>query len=308
MNDETTIDSVTIVVPQADVQSPDGRLSHVAAQLVDASREARANFIGREIQVVYPAFKEMVQRAHSLARAPVRTRSQGLVISAASSNGKTTLGKAIHTSLASSANKPLALSIDVGGATDAKTIYGRMLDALGSPARISHRLNDRELILTHILHGQRIRLLILDELQDILSGNEREQQKVLMCIRYLMNTMHLQVLGLGTENAFQALTANKHLATRFRECVLPKWQADTTLARFLASYERHLPFPAPSNLSSAPVVKLLAKVGRGAIGDIVERIRNAAFWALYENQPSISIDLLEKAELPPAVCLFGDEA
>jgi hypothetical protein len=285
-------------------------LSPEAAAVLDAPRDVRAAFVARDLLVRYPAFDAMVERARALALAPVRTRAQGLVLSAKSNNGKTTLAKSIHSALAkiSDVNRPIALSIDVGGATDAKTIYGRILDALGSPARISHRLNDRELILTHILKTQRVRLLILDELQDITTGNERDRQRVLMCIRYLMNNMQLQVLGLGTESAFQTLSANSHLAARFREVSLPKWRADATLAKFLATYERYLPLPAPSNLSSPAVLKLLAKIGQGSIGTIIDRLRDATHWAIAEDMPSITPELLERAALPPAECLYSEAA
>jgi hypothetical protein len=283
-------------------------LSPEAAKVLDAPRDVRAAFVARDLLVRYPAFDAMVERARALALAPVRTRAQGLVLSAKSNNGKTTLANSIHSALSkiSDANRPIALSIDVGGATDGKTIYGRILDAPGSPARISHRLNDRELILTHILKTQRVRLLILDELQDITTGNERDRQRVLMCIRYLMNNMQLQVLGLGTETAFQTLSANSHLAARFREVSLPKWRADATLARFLATFERYLPLPAPSNLSSPGTLKLLAKVGQGSIGTIIDRLRDAAHWAIAEDLPSITPDLLERAILPPAECLYSE--
>lgn len=283
-------------------------LSPEAEKVLDAPRDVRAAFVARDLLVRYPAFDAMVERARALALAPVRTRAQGLVLSAKSNNGKTTLANSIHSALSKigDANRPIALSIDVGGATDGKTIYGRILDALGSPARISHRLNDRELILTHILKTQRVRLLILDELQDITTGNERDRQRVLMCIRYLMNNMQLQVLGLGTETAFQTLSANSHLAARFREVSLPKWRADATLAKFLATFERYLPLPAPSNLSAPASLKLLAKIGQGSIGTIIDRLRDAAHWAIAEDQPSITPELLERATLPPAECLYSE--
>lgn len=286
------------------------RLSPEALAVVDASRDVRAAFVARDLLIRYPAFDAMVERARALALGPIRTRARGLVLSAKSNNGKTTLANTIHSALAklSDINRPIALSIDVGGATDGKTIYGRILDALGSPARISHRLNDRELILTHILKAQRVRLLILDELQDITAGNERERQRVLMCIRYLMNKMQLQVLGLGTESAFQAISANTHLAERFKEISLPKWRADETLAKFLATYERYLPLPAPSNLSSPAMVKLLAKIGQGSIGSITDRLRDATHWAIAEDMPSLTPELLERAVLPPAECLYAEAA
>jgi len=63
----------------------------------------------------------------------------------------------------------------MSGVRDARSVYGRIMEALGSPARISHRLSDRELLVQRLLRDADCRLLILDEVQDIVLGSEREQ-------------------------------------------------------------------------------------------------------------------------------------
>src|SRR3546814_14452094 len=67
---------------------------------------------------------------------------------------------------------PCVVRISISGIRDARSLYGRILEELGSPARISHRLSDRELLVQRLLRDVDCRLLILDAVQDVLLGSE----------------------------------------------------------------------------------------------------------------------------------------
>ncbi|MFK3648009.1 TniB family NTP-binding protein [Lysobacter enzymogenes] len=199
-------------------------------------------------------------------------------------------------------DRPFVVGISMSGARDARTVYGRILENLGSPARISHRVNDRETLVSRLLRNVGCRLLVLDEVQDIMLGNEREQQRALEGIKFLMNELQMHVLGFGTDKAFQGLASDPHLEARFTESALPGWRADSTLANFLATYERCLPFPEPSHLGREEIVKYMARTGDGILGKIVTRLQNAALAALCEGERSISLSQLEAAAMRPAQC------
>ena len=254
----------------------------------------------------YPAFDTVVGQAEWMIYEPELNRARGLVVSSERGNGKTTIAKLLqaHYNDRADPDRPSVVSISMSGARDARTVFGRILETLGSPARISHRVSDREMLVCRLLDGLGCRLLVLDEVQDIVLGSEREQQRALEGIKFLMNELKLHVIGFGTEKAFQALASDPHLEARFTEFVLPRWKADSTLANFLATYERYLPFEEASNLGSADVVKLLAKVGGGTLGKTVSRVQNAALAAMIEGAKSISMKHLETATTRPAQCVL----
>jgi len=197
----------------------------------------------------------------------------------------------------------------MSGVRDARSVYGRIMEALGSPARISHRLSDRELLVQRLLRDADCRLLILDEVQDIVLGSEREQLRALEGIKLLMNELRMPILALGTDQADKGFRSDGHLAARFTAYHLPGWSADTTLADFLVTYERFLPLKKPSNLGSPDKVKALAKIG-GVIGRIVARVQNAAMAAIVDGTECITKDLLLKAVSRPGTCFLtpGKEA
>ncbi|QWP77216.1 TniB family NTP-binding protein [Lysobacter sp. K5869] len=284
--------------------SVSGRLEQATQALLEAPLEARIQHVLQDRLVRYPAFDSVKGQAEWLIYEPRQTRARGIVVSSERGNGKTTLAHIINRQYNDRSNldRPFVVEISMSGARDARTVYGRILESLGSPARISHRVSDRETLVSRLLRSVGCRLLVLDEVQDIMLGNEREQQRALEGIKFLMNELQMHVLGFGTDKAFQGLASDPHLEARFTEYVLPRWKADSTLANFLATYERCLPFSEPSHLGREEVVKHMAKVGGGTLGRIVTRLQNAALEALCEGERFITMSRLETAVMRPARC------
>jgi hypothetical protein len=256
--------------------------------------------------VLYPALIDVVSEAEWMIYEPSQTRARGLVVCADRGNGKTSLAALIHQRFKDyeRSDVPCVLRISMSGVRDARSVYGRIMEELGSPARISHRLSDRELLVQRLLRDVNCRLLILDEVQDILLGSERDQVRALEGIKLLMNQLRLPILAFGTDKAGKGFSADPHLAARFRECMLPNWTADDTLANFLATYERLLPLRKPSNLASADKVAAFAKIGGGVLGKIVTRIQNAALAAIEDGSECITKELIMKAVARPSRCLL----
>ena len=285
--------------------SPASRLHPLAERLLRASDLERAAFVIQDLTIRYPALEQVAAEAEWMIHEPRQTRARGLIVCAGKDNGKTSLAKLIHDRFNDyhHVDLPCVLRISMSGVRDARSVYGRIMEELGSPARISHRLSDRELLVQRLLRDVDCRLLILDEVQDILLGSEREQQRALEGIKLLMNELRLPILAFGAEKAGQAFNSDGHLAARFAQFTMPTWKADGTLANFVATYERFLPFGKPSNLAAQDKLGYLAKVGDGILGNIVRRIKNAALLAIAEGNDCITLDTLKKAVARPSVCL-----
>lgn len=283
--------------------APLGRLLPGVQALLDAPVAERARIILRDHVISYPALATVREQARWMFSQDPSVRASGLVVSASPGNGKTSLALSIQRSLRGvDGCGPTTILISMAGVRDARTVYGRILERLGSPARVSHRLSDREVLVTRLLRATRCRLLILDEVQDLLLGSEREQRRALEAVKLLMNELRLPVLAFGTQEAAQGFSSDAHLAARFTSYVLPAWQANDVLANFLVTWERMLPLRNPSGLGDAEVVGYLAKVSNGVLDVILKRVQNAALLALADGSERITLALLKKAEMRPALC------
>ena len=283
---------------------PEGRLHPTAERALQASDSDRTKMIIQDHLIHYPTMKQVMSEADWMVHEPRQVRARGLIVCSGRGNGKTSLADLIHRHYSEyhDPDLPSVVRVSISGVRDPRALYGRILEELGSPARISHRLSDRELLVQRLLRDVDCRLLILDEVQDVLLGSEREQQRALEGIKLLMNEVHLPVLAFGTESAGKAFIADPHLQARFVQVSMPAWKADSTLANFLAAYERVLPLKKPSNLAAPDNLKYLSKASEGILGRIVERVKNAALAAIADGTEHITLDGLRKAITRPAVC------
>lgn len=300
---ETSSSADTTTQP-LETSSGGARLHPVAERALQASPRERMAMIIHDHIIHYPALDQITAEAEWMVYEPRQTRARGLVVCAGRGNGKTSLAKLIHRQFDSysSPDLPCVLRISISAVRDARSLYGRIMEELGSPARISHRLSDRELLVQRLLRDIDCRLLILDEVQDVLLGSEREQQRALEGIKLLMNQLSLPVLAFGTDKAGHGFSADPHLQARFTQFTMPTWKADSTLANFLASYERLLPLNEASNLAKPDKLAYLAKVSNGVLGKVVSRLQNAALSAIVDGSDRITLEHLKAAVTRPAVC------
>lgn len=304
--------STTAGAIQSETALPGSRLHPAAEKVLHALPRDRMAMIIRDHVIHYPALDNILTAAEWMVYEPRQTRARGLIVVANRGNGKTSLAKLIHGRFNTydTLDMPCVLRISICGVRDPRSFYGRILEELGSPARISHRLSDRELLVQRLLRGVDCRLLILDEVQDVLLGSEREQQRALEGIKLLMNELSLPILAFGTDKAGQGFGADPHLQARFTQFAMPTWKPDNTLASFLATYERLLPLKEASNLAAEDKVAYLSKASEGVLGKIVTRVQNAALAAIVDGSERITLSSLKSAVTRPRVCGLrpGNEA
>jgi hypothetical protein len=148
-----------------------------------------------------------------------------------------------------------------------------------------------------------LRLIVIDEIQDILIGSLRQQQLALEAIKALMNKLQVSIIALGTPDAKHAMSANKHLRARFEDATLPLWKADAYLAHFLEAFESTLPLRERSCLSSLDTMRCLVKISSGVLAAIVERVARAAALAVESGQEHITHALIERARVELPRCI-----
>jgi hypothetical protein len=94
-----------------------------------------------------------------------------------------------------------------------------------------------------------VRLLVIDELHNLLAGPHRVQRAVLNVIRQMANELRAPLLCLGTRVAREALLSDPQLVRRFESFELPRWQRGEEFYGLLNTLLRTLPLRKPSRLS-----------------------------------------------------------
>jgi hypothetical protein len=277
-------------------------LEPTVRQEVDWPAEKRIAALRHERYVEHRRLRGVLDEVEFLLEAPRRTRAAGLIVSAPQGSGKTMLAQVIERRHgAKAAPEPggrrthRAVGITMTNARDARTLYNRILDRLGAPMTASARYSDRERQLVHLLQQFDTRLLVVDELQDILTSTPRQQRLALDAIKFLMNEAGLPVLALGIAKASEAILVDRHLATRFRALTLPVWTYDDDLRDFLETLEPLIPLRKPSRLSSPTMMKALIDASHGVLLTLCQLIEHAAIYAVVENLERIDPTLIRRA-------------
>lgn len=288
------------------MNSPYPHLTEATANLLDLPVAQRVRSVFVERFIYHEQITDLIKHCEHLMYKPRGVRPKGLLVSGPSGSGKTALAEALirrcvmqEATREHPANKPV-LYFCMSNAREAKEIFTRLLIALGFPHIASLTGNARRLKALGLAEEANLRLLIVDEIQDVLLTTPRQQELALLAVKDIMNSLKVPVLALGTENARGALEADPHLKSRFQPRELPTWRCDDYLRHFLEVYESTLPLKKRSNLGSLLMRKLIIKETDGQLCEIVDRLQRAAALAIENDHEQITRELFERArfEIP----------
>lgn len=290
-------------------------LSKTARSLIDASDQRRIQHILSERFINYGRISTLLNEVTFLIKRPKCTRASGIIVQGEPAQGKTmfahAIGRRFPPQPATEEHAPTrpVVMISMSGAHEARAIHTRILTALDAVAPISMRQTDREEMTLQLLHEAQTQLLVLDEIQDVLRRTKRQRQNALDAIKYIMNTLTLAVLALGTEPAKVAFSEDRHMAARFRLVELPLWKPNRELVALLKAFEASMPLREPSHLSDPLLMRQLIKQTKRTLGSIASTVMYAGVYAVLDGSERITAEHLERAanELPPAEILSDTE-
>ena len=275
----------------------------------------RANRMLIDRFITHERLQPIMDHIDFLRFSPPKSRASGLVVSGLPGSGKTMIARAIerrYPPIAAEGSKAASLpvlTIEMTGAREARALYDRILTELGVPDPKRYVGSDRERMVLKLCRAANLRLLVVDEIQDILTSTARQQRIALDTIKFLMNQLSMPVLALGTAQAPDAMQVDEHLNARFTYRSLPVWKQDPYLVNFLDALERVLPLKQPSQLSSLPITTVLLRLSDGVLDPMMRLITYAAAHAVESGTEQITPQLLERArvEMPTAAVRLARE-
>ena len=176
--------------------------------------------------------------------------------------------------------------------------YAAMLAHLGAPSARAGpgvRKHDLEQLALRVLRGVGTRVLVIDELNNMLGGTRTARGEFLNLLRWLGNELRIPIVGAGTRDAWLAIRTDPQLENRFEPFALPPWQAGPDAARLLQGFTTLLPLRRPSDLRGAGLVgSVVARTG-GTIGEVAALLRAGAEAAIAGGEERITADVLAHA-------------
>ena len=142
-----------------------------------------------------------------------------------------------------------------------------------------------------------MRVLIIEEFQDLLVGTATEQDVALNHVKYIMSQTGRPIIASGIEKAVSAANRSTQIKSRLREKRLHRFQRnDDAYVDALAMWEQTLPLRKASHLDSPAIAQEIYDRTVGVTGRISELLQIAAELAIEDRSERITMETLARAD------------
>lgn len=236
----------------------------------------------------------------ALFACPREPRMPGLLIVGGSNQGKTSLLNRFcsrHPTVdlpgAEHVQMPV-VKIQCPPGPDEKRFYTALLDALYQSESTSIKTHpmDKHRQAKQIMKTVGTRVLLLDEIHNVLAGPTSKQRYFLNVLKNLSNDFCLPIIAAGTSDAQNTITTDSQLANRLLTMKLPRWGDGAEFLKLLNPLECLLPLQHPSNLKAAALASEILSLSEGILGEAVSLLTGAACAAVANGEERITLKLI----------------
>ena len=263
----------------------------------------RISLIQSDIWIGFPRAEQVLDRLQSLIEAPRQTRMPGLLVHGASGIGKTMIARNLsrryapeYDPMAGVTHTPLLL-LQAPPAPDERRFYLHILAAVGAPATAiavrSQNVASLEVRVIALLRDLGLRMIMIDEVHNLLAGTHREQRRFLNVLRYLSNELEVSLVCFGVSEAVDAIRGDVQLARRLDEHHLPNWRDDSEFSNMIQTLIAAMPLEKKSNLRVKSLRQILALTG-GITSRVFSLVKDLAIDAIRSGEECITDDAVAK--------------
>jgi hypothetical protein len=280
-----------------------GHLRPATRPFAEEDAASRIRRIRTDRWIGYARAEAVLAALEDLLSFPKRLRMPNLLLVGPTNNGKTMIvEKFRRTHLADAGSDPAdgaalipVLKVQMPSGPDESRFFGGILDALGMPFSPRDRIAAKQDTAVRLMRATKVRLLVIDELHNLLSGTAMQQRQLLNVLRWLGNELQIPLVGVGTAEALRAIRSDEQLVNRFEPFPLPVWTDDDEYRRLLGTLEAVLPLRKPSNLTDPAMAARILSAAEGVLGEIIAIVVRAAVKAIETGAETISPRMIERA-------------
>ncbi|HME20632.1 MAG TPA: TniB family NTP-binding protein [Acetobacteraceae bacterium] len=265
--------------------------------LPDAHRIAR---IDRDRWIGYSRARIIIDGLERILRSERRQRPDNLLIVGASNNGKTAIARRFIARQLPPENPNATISaipvtlVQAPNGPRVPQLLTAIRTALGQPPGRRESTAQLRLETYRIMHAVGLRLLLIDDLDDIRGAG---MAPILVQLREIGSVVGVSLGCFATREIAYALRQDDQLANRFELMTLPRWQIEEPdYWRLLHTFGRRLPLRSPSTLTDPDLATHILALADGLIGAIRRLLRYAAAAAIRTGHECIDRAMLDLVE------------
>jgi hypothetical protein len=275
--------------------------SHLASAVrpaLDLPNDQRINTLYRRAWIGYELAQSHLAELEFLLQMPARDRPINKLLYGRSDNGKSSIVKLLairHPRRIlpdGNGEIPVALVL-MPSKPDESEFWSAVLNSMKIPHRENADFKIKRRRALDILQLYGTRMVVLDEMHNILQGTVSAQKHFLTILKNLTLEITIPIVAVGTEDALHTFTTDPQFDTRFDPLELPGWKDDDRFKRLLASWEKLLPLRQPSHLADPAMATRLHILSDGVIGGLERVLQQAGRIAINTGEERITLNILK---------------
>jgi Cdc6-like AAA superfamily ATPase len=191
-------------------------------KVLELSLTERISFIRRDNWIGYPKATQAIKQLHDLYHHTKRHRMPNLLLIGPTNNGKTMIIENFYRKYAPKrgddevGNKDILLessviSLQMPSNPDIKRFYLTLLSKIEVNYYHHYSLSTVESILYRELNRYKVKMIIIDEIHNVLAGSSRQQLEFLNLLRFIGNELRIPLVCVGTKDAYLAIRSDPQL-------------------------------------------------------------------------------------------------
>lgn len=269
-----------------------GHLHASARPVARLPAQERVRHVRADRWIGYSRATAALERLETLYAWPGKQRMPNLLLIGPTNNGKSMIiekFRRLHPPTSHSEREQIpVLAVQMPSEPSVIRFYVALMAAMGAPLRPRQRLADLEQAALTLLRAVEVRVLVIDELHNLLAGRGETRREFLNLIRFLGNELRIPLVGVGTREAYLAIRSDDQLENRFEPFTLPRWEANEETCTLLASFAAAFPLRRPSTIATEDMARYLLSRSEGTIGELTHLLTDAAVAAIESGEESIN--------------------
>ncbi|MEJ1977219.1 MAG: TniB family NTP-binding protein [Acetobacteraceae bacterium] len=280
--------------------------------MIDMPAEARIRHVQTDFWIAYEGAANALKMLHDILGQPRNARMESRLLVGRSLNGKSTILKEFkeaHPATVDESGRvtdPVVL-MQWPDKPDERSFWSAFLIAMSIPHRAAADPRQLKQQAIEAFIANRSRMLLIDEIHNILLGHALAQRQCLGLLKNLHNDLRVGIVVAGTADALRALRTDIQVATRFKAFPLHPWKLNRAYRELLGTLEANIPLAKPSNLSHPDNALRILENSERTIGGTVDYVRALAKIAIEEGRDRIEPDIFERARLSSVLAWTAKE-
>lgn len=265
---------------------------------LEMSDEERIYFIQKDKWIDYPLANKVLLKMQDIFNAPKSIRSRGMLLYGDSNNGKTAILKKFYRDFSKDEYldedgdlihlMPIVYVISESS-SDESVMFSKILSAMNVPVNHKEKVTKKKEEVIYNLGIMKTKLIIIDEIQNVLQGPYNKMTQLITSLKTLNNTTAIPIILAGTQDAMSAISIDNQTKSRFKPLELPNWNNDENFSRFITTIEAMLPLKKASNLyQNYELLTYLHELSNGCIGEVIDILKDASIYAIRTKSEKIT--------------------